>query len=59
MAKSTNGNGARFRVQSLALFATLSMPFGIYWALQSGVTVLAGLFFGLLAASMGLTIWKG
>jgi hypothetical protein len=59
MAKPANGNGARFRVQSLALFVALSAPFGIYWALQSGLAALAGLFFGLLAASLALTMWKG
>ena len=42
-----------------ALLLGLVTPFGLYYALQNGFLLLAGIFFGLLAFSMGLTAWKG
>lgn len=55
----TNGNGKKFRVQSLALFIALAAPFGIFVAMRGGQLLLAALFFALLALAMALTIWKG
>ncbi len=55
----TSANNRKFRSQSLALSIALAAPFGIYFALQAGLAVLAGLFSGLLIFSMALTIWKG
>ncbi len=42
-----------------ALLLGLVTPFGLYYALQNSFLLLAGIFFGLLAFSMGLTAWKG
>ncbi|MEM5773420.1 MAG: hypothetical protein AAGU05_00355 [Anaerolineaceae bacterium] len=42
-----------------ALLLGLITPFGLYYALQSGSMLLAGVCFGLLAFAMVLTAWKG
>ena len=59
MGAKANGNGLRFKMQTLALNVALAAPFGLFWALQSGMLILSIFFFGLIAASMLLTIWKG
>ena len=59
MNAKPNGNGKRFRIQGLALGMALSTPFGLFWALQNGLVVVAAVLFGLLAAAMLLTLWKG
>jgi len=59
MGSKANGNGNKFRVQSLALGLALAAPFGLYWALIAGLSALAVVFGGLIAAGMALTLWKG
>jgi hypothetical protein len=49
----------RFRLQVVALAAALASPFGIYWALGSDQTWLAGVFFLVLSLSMAVTAWAG
>jgi len=49
----------RFRLQCIALAASLLAPFGLYWALQNGNDLLAGIFFAVIGLCMAITIWAG
>ncbi len=43
----------------LALFLILCMPFGLYFALQAGLMILAWVCFGFFVMGMLFVIWKG
>ena len=49
----------RFRLQCIALAASVLAPFALYWALQSGDDLLASMFFAVIALSMAVTAWVG
>jgi len=49
----------KFRIQSFALLFSLVVPFLLYWALQSGQTPLAIMFFAALTIGMLMTLWAG
>jgi hypothetical protein len=49
----------KFRIQSFALLFSLVVPFLLYWALQTGQTALAIVFFAVLALCMLMTLWAG
>jgi hypothetical protein len=49
----------RFRIQAVALILGILSPFGLYWALQNGQTILSIVFFALFAVCMLLTFWAG
>lgn len=54
-----NNKKSRLPAQSLALALAVLTPFGMYWGLESGYSLLAWLFFGLMIAGMALAAWVG
>ncbi|GEM_PF-3593683 len=49
----------RLQVQSAALVLALTLPFVLYWALNSDHVILAAACFAMLALSMAGVAWAG
>ena len=47
------------RMKTAMLVIRISLSFALYWALQSGSDLLAGLLIGLIFISMIALVWLG
>ncbi len=54
--KTQRGN---FRVRSILLIVQIIIPFGLYFALQQGLTGWAWLTAGVFTLSMAILVWLG